>query len=289
MLQFSSPMFLTGARMLLSGCILISYLLLRKKIPKVSKKGWTSLIILAFFSIYLANVLEFWSLSHLTAAKTCFIYGLSPFITALLSYIHFKEKMTPLKWLGLTLGCFGFIPVIMNKTGTEGLLQAFGGFTWPELSMFGAAFFSVYGWIMLRLIVKDEEIPILFANGSSMLIGGTIALISSYYLENWLPLPFAPGSFFHLSTSLIFLSLLSNIICYNLYGFLLKKFTATFLSLIGLLSPLFTSIHSYILLGEALSPPIFLSTLIVLIGLGIVYREEKRQGYLKPSQQSDGQ
>ena len=280
MLQFSSPMFLTGARMLLSGFILIGYLLLKKKIPKISSKGWTSLIILALFSIYLSNILEFWSLSHLSAAKTCFIYGLSPFITALLSYIHFKEKMTRLKWLGLTLGCFGFIPVIMNKTGTEGLLQAFGYFTWPELAMFGAAFFSVYGWIMLRLIVKDEEIPILFANGSSMLIGGTLALFSSYFLENWLPYPIAPGSFVQLGSSLLFLSLLSNILCYNLYGYLLKKFTATFLSLIGLLSPLFTSLHSYFLLGEPLSPPIFLSTLIVLVGLGIVYREEKRQGYL---------
>ncbi len=280
MLQFSSPMFLTGARMLISGFILIGYLLLKNKIPKVSKKGWTSLFILALFSIYLANILEFWSLSHLSAAKTCFIYGLSPFITALLSYIHFKEKMTRLKWIGLTLGCFGFIPVIMNKTGTEGLLQAFGYFTWPELSMFAAAFFSVYGWIMLRLIVKNEEIPILFANGSSMLIGGILALLSSYFLESWSPLPIAPGSFVQLGSSLVFLSLLSNVLCYNLYGYLLKKFTATFLSLIGLLSPLFASIHSYFLLGEPLSPPIFLSTLIVLIGLSIVYREEKRQGYL---------
>lgn len=280
MLEFSSPLFLTGVRMLLSGFMLVGYLLWKDKIPQVSKKGWASLFILALFSIYLSNILEFWSLSHLSAAKTCFIYGLSPFITALLSYIHFKEKMTPFKWLGLSLGCFGFIPVIMNKTGTEGLLQAFGYFTWPELSMFGAAFFSVYGWIMLRLIVKDEEIPILFANGSSMLIGGTLALFTSFFFENWHPLPIAQGSLIPLGSSIVFLSLLSNVLCYNLYGYLLRKFTATFLSLIGLLSPLFTSLHSYFLLGEPLSPTIFLSTLIVLVGLSIVYREEKRQGYL---------
>jgi drug/metabolite transporter (DMT)-like permease len=280
MLQFSSPMFLTGSRMLISGLLLVSYMVFKNKIPKISKKGWLSLIILALFSIYLSNILEFWSLSHLSAAKTCFIYGLSPFMTALLSYIHFKEKMTKMKWIGLSLGCIGFIPIFMSKTGKEELLQAFGYFTWPELAMLGAAFFSVYGWIMLRLIVKDEEIPVLFANGSSMLIGGTLALFSSYFLETWSPFPIAAGSFYQLSSALIFLSLLSNVLCYNLYGFLLKKFTATFLSLIGLLSPLFTSLHSYILLGETPSPIIFGSTFIVLIGLGIVYKEEKRQGYL---------
>ena len=281
MLQFSSPMFLTGARMLISGLMLITYLAARRRIPSVSKKGWVSLIILALFSIYLSNILEFWSLSHLSAAKTCFIYGLSPFITALLSYIHFREKMTRLKWLGLSLGCLGFIPVIMNKTGTEGLLQAFGYFTWPELAMVGAAFFSVYGWVMLRLIVKGEEIPILFANGSSMLIGGSLALISSFFIETWSPSPIAPGSLLPLGSALIGLSLLSNIVCYNLYGYLLKRFTATFLSLIGLLSPVFTSLHSYFLIGEKPSPTILLSSLIVLLGLGLVYREEKRQGYLE--------
>jgi len=283
MLNFSSPMFLTGARMLLSGSMLISYLLFRKKIPTVSKKGWVSLLILALFSIYLTNILEFWSLSHLSAAKTCFIYGLSPFMTALLSYIHFQEKMTKLKWIGLTLGCFGFIPVIMQKTGTEGLLQAFGWFTWPEIAMFGAAFFSVYGWIILRLIVKEDSTPILFANGSSMLIGGTLALFSSILFEPWIPSPIASGSLIPLGSSIIFLSLLSNIFCYNLYGYLLKKFTATFLSLIGLLSPIFTSFHSYVLLGEKPSSAIFISTLLVLVGLAIVYFEEKRQGYLAKS------
>lgn len=273
-------MFLTGSRMLLSGLLLVGYTVFKNKVPRITKKGWLSLTILALFSIYLSNVLEFWSLSHLTAAKTCFIYGLSPFMTALLSYIHFKEKMTKMKWVGLLLGCVGFIPIFVSKTPKEELLQAFGYFTWPELAMLGAAFFSVYGWIMLRLIVKDEEIPILFANGSSMLIGGTLALLSSYFFEIWSPSPIQQGSFFQLSSALLFLTLLSNVFCYNLYGFLLKKFTATFLSLIGLLSPLFTSLHSYILLGETPSPIIFGSTFIVLIGLGIVYREEKRQGYL---------
>jgi len=280
MLQFTSPIFLTAIRMLLSGLILISYLAFKKKIPILSQKGWISIAILSLFSIYLSNILEFWSLSHLSAAKTCFIYGLSPFITALLSYFHFREKMTSLKWLGLSLGFLGFIPVILTKTGTESLVHAFGSFTWPELSMFGAAFFSVYGWIMLRLIVRDEEIPILFANGSSMLIGGLLALATSPFFESFSPSPIVSGGLLPLGASLIFISLLSNVLCYNLYGFLLKRFTATFLSLVGLLSPLFTSLHSFILLQEPFSPAILISTTAVLLGLGLVYREEKRLGYI---------
>jgi len=283
LLEFSPPIFLTGFRMTLGGIILLVYLFFRKKIPRfLSKRQIISILALSFFSIYLTNVLEFWSLSHLSASKTCFIYSLSPFITALLSYIHFKEKMTPMKWLGLSLGIFGVLPVLMSTTtGTEGLLGAFLVFTWPEIAMIGAVFFSVYGWVILRIVVKEEETSPLFANGASMLIGGILAFITSFIIDSWNPLPITSNSLPTLFGSIFFFTIISNILCYNLYGYLLKKYTATLLSLFGLLSPLFTSIHSWIILNESPSPLIIGSTFIVLIGLWIVYQEEQKLGYLK--------
>ena len=76
------------------------------------------------------------------------------------------------------------------------------------------------------------------------------------------------------------MTLVFNILCYNLYGFLLKKFTATFLSFIGLLSPIFASINGWLFLGESFSWVIFLSTGIVSMGLWIVYSAELKQGYI---------
>ena len=284
LLQYSPPIFLTGFRMTLAGVVLLLFLFLRKKIPKtISRRQIISLLALTFFSVYLTNILEFWSLSHLSATKTCFIYSLSPFITAILSYIHLKEKMTPMKCLGIFIGVLGFIPVIMFKTGTEGLLQAFCGFTWPEISMFGAAFFSVYGWVILRIIVKNENMSPFLANGVSMFLGGLLALGTSYFVDPWNPLPFTLSSFPTLFSNLLFLTFISNIICYNLYGFLLKRYTATLISIFGLLSPIFTSIHSFVILKEPFSPAIILSTFIVLFGLWIVYREEQKQGYIQSS------
>lgn len=281
LLALSPPIFLTGFRMTLGGLILLAYLFVRKKIPTTfSRRQILSLFALAFFTVYLSNILEFWSLNHLSASKTCFIFSLSPFMTALLSYVHFKEKITKMKLVGLSLGMLGFFPVFFCKTGTESLLDAFGGFTWPELSMIGAVFFSVYGWVMLRIVVKEEEISPFFANGASMLIGGILALFTSLFIDSWNPIPVANGGMPTLFGSIFVLTIISNILCYNLYGYLLKRYTATLLSLFGLLSPLFTSLHSWVLLNEAPSLSIIGSTFLVLIGLWIVYREEQRQGYL---------
>jgi drug/metabolite transporter (DMT)-like permease len=279
-LNYCPPFFATGARMTLAGILLLTFLLFTKRsLFKLTKKQWISIGFLALFSIYLTNVLEFWGLQYLSAAKTCFIYGLSPFFAALFSYIHFKEKMTSKKWLGLAIGFVGFIPVLTVQTGSEELLNAFGYFTWPTLAIMGAALFSVYGWILLRLVVKDQAISPVMANGSSMLIGGILALSHSFLVENWQPIPVSSEHLGFFLKGMLGMTLLYNVICYNLYGWLLKRFTATFLSFMGLLSPIFASISSWIFLGEPISWVILLSTAIVSLGLWIVYHAELKQGY----------
>ncbi len=280
-LAFSPPVFLTGFRMILAGTILLGYLGIAKRSSfKLEKNKWLCLLLLGFFSVYLANILEFWGLQYLSAAKTSFIYSLSPFFTALFSYIHFKEKMNGKKWIGLTIGFLGFIPVLMTQTGSEELFSVAGFLSWPTIALMGAALTAVYGWVLLRLILKNSEITPVMANGTSMLFGGVIALVHSFFIDSWSPIPVTEGHLYSMAKIVFILTVLSNIICYNLFGMMLKRFTATFLSFMGLLSPIFASITGWIFLGEPISWIIFLSTGIVSMGLWIVYYVELKQGYI---------
>ncbi len=280
-LQYTPPLFLTGVRMTIAGVLIIGFLaLFRRYSFKISKLQLASLGLLSIFSIYLSNALEFWGQQHLSAAKTCFIYSFSPLFAALFSYLHFGEKMNRNKWLGLAISVVGMVPVLQMQTGSEDLLQAFAFFSWPTLAVIGAALCSVYGWVLLRLIVKDGAISPLMANGSSMLMGGILALVHSSLVESWNPLPVAAGNTLPFLQGMGLMLLISNLLCYNLYGMLLRRFTATFLSFTGLLSPIFASINGWLILGEPLSWTILLSTGLVAIGLWIVYRAELKQGYI---------
>jgi len=280
-LQSSPPIFLTGSRMILAGIILLAYLFVRNRNAlKINKKQLFPLLALALFSIYLTNILEFWGLQHLSAAKTCFIYSLSPFFASIFSYIHFGEKMNLQKLIGLLIGFGGFVPVLMLQTGSEELLNAFSFFSWPELAIMGAALFSVYGWVLLRIIVKNQTLSPMYANGYSMVFGGSMALVHSFFVDSWNPLPIKEGALLHFIEGITLMILVSNIICYNLYGLMLRKYTATFLSFVGLLSPFFASLNSWLLLKEPPSWTIFLSTVVVICGLFIVYRAELNQGYI---------
>ncbi|MFY7843244.1 MAG: DMT family transporter [Rhabdochlamydiaceae bacterium] len=280
LLPFASPIFLTGFRMLIAGFILSAYYWLRKARFRLEKKEWISLTLLGFFSIYLTNILEFWGLKYMSAGKACFIYSFSPFFSAFLSYVHFKEKLNWQKIVGLSIGFAGIIPVLFTQSSKEQLLDISGFISWPALAIIAASFCSVYGWILLRVITKTQKMEPGQINGISMLIGGSCAFAHSLLADKWTPTPIQQGHFFEVLQYVILMTVISNIICYNLYGSLLRKYTATFLSFIGILSPIFASVNSWILLGEPLSPVIFASTAIVSLGLFIVYRTELKQGYV---------
>ncbi len=119
-LEHVQPLFLIGTRMFFAGFVLLSYqFLVKKQTLSLGRKTWWRLILLAIFNIYLTNVCEFWGLRYLTSFKTCFIYSLSPFLSALFSYFLFSEKLTSKKWIGLVIGFLGFLPILLNQTSSE--------------------------------------------------------------------------------------------------------------------------------------------------------------------------
>jgi drug/metabolite transporter (DMT)-like permease len=287
-LAYTTPLFLTGSRMVAAGILLMLYLWARKQFSlRLTRAQWISLGLLGFFNIYLSNLLEFWGLQFLTSAKACFIYSLSPFCAALFSYLHFKEKMTPRKWLGLSIGFFGIMPVVMMQTGSEHLLSLSNFFTWPTLALMGAAVTSVYGWVLLRVAVKDNPISPPLASSVSMVIGGSLALFHSFFVDSWTPVPVQMPHFGSFLQGGLLIMLISNIICFNIYGTLLRRYTATLLSFVGMLSPIFATLHGWIFLNESPSWLILLSTTILSLGMWLVYSSELRQGYVKESKKKN--
>lgn len=277
-LEYSQPFFLVGTRMMLAGVLLLGYQMYKgKETFKFNKQTWLRLGLLAAFNIYLTNVFEFWGLKYLTSFKTCFIYSLSPFMSALLSYFMFSEKLNLKKWTGLLVGFSGFIPILLSQTSSEEQTGSLFFFSWAELSVMAAAVSSVYGWILLRQLINQNQLSPLTANGFSMLMGGTTALVHSYMVENWDPIPVT--SFLPYFECTLLLILISNLICYNLYGSLLKKYSATYMSFAGFTTPLFTALFGWLFLGEVVTWPFYLSFIIVLCGLVIFDQEELKISY----------
>jgi drug/metabolite transporter (DMT)-like permease len=272
-LEYSEPIFLVGSRMLFAAVLLLAYqFIFHRERFIVRKKDFFRLLALAVFAIYLTNIFEFWGLKYLTSFKTCFIYSLSPFLSVLLSYMVLSETMTFKRWAGLGIGFLGFLPILMSQTQSEAEVGQLWVFSWPELSVVAAVICSVYGWILLKQVVTENQYSPVMANGVAMGIGGAVALVHSYFVENWDPIPVTEYlPFIYCSLVLI---LVSNILCYNLYGYLLKRFSATFVSFAGFTTPLFTALFGWIFLGETITWPFYFSFAIVFMGLLLFYQDE---------------
>lgn len=265
--------------MILAGMLMLGFLVFfNRKALRVHKKQVPYLLLLALTAVYLTNAFEFWGLQYLTAAKACFIYSLTPFVAALFSYLQFKEKVTPRKIMGLMIGFLGFIPVFLQQGRGEETLGGFFIFSWAEVALILATITSVYGWIVLRKLGKEDGMNPIMCNGTSMVIGGIMALAHSFFVENWAPLPVSDSTGF--MKGVLMIILISNLVCYNLYGWLLKRFSATFLSFAGLITPLFAAFFGWMIHGETMPWVFFVSVGILSIGLYLVYSEELRLGYI---------
>lgn len=263
-LNFVSPFFLTAVRFLLAGFgLLLFQFVFQRKHYYVPKNAWWKLIIIGLFNVYLTNGLEFWGLQYMTSFKTCFIYSLSPFLAALLSYCFLHEKMTKMKWFGLIVGFAGFIPILMDRSGEEGFNLGF--FSAAEIAVIGAALATVIGWITMRSCIHTNQCPFLMANAISMILGGFFSLITSSIAETWHPVPVI--SFWPFFWGMLVIVVITNFIGYNLYAYFLKRYSATFMSFCGFSTPIITAVFGWFVLKEHITLSFLISALLVFIGL----------------------
>ena len=279
-LDYGAPFFFVGVRMVAAGTLLLGYSLYKKNLVPIARKDFVNFFYIIFVHIYIVYMSDLWALQYMSSAKSSFIYNLSPFVAALFSYFYFSENMTPKKWLGLTIGFASSIPELYYSSPGDIDIAQCGFISWPEFFMIVSTVASVWGWVLLRDLVKDHAYEPSFVNGVGMFFGGILALITSFFVETWwIRSPVWDVKNFALLTAAIVIT--CNLIYYNMYGLLLRKYTATFLSFAGFLTPIIVAILGMVFLHEKVSGVFFVSVFAVAIGLYIFYQEELRQGYIE--------
>lgn len=270
----AQPLFLTAIRMMLAGVVFMGVQWWRGERLR-SRRDVLPFIVLAVTHIGLPFALEFWALQYISAAKTALIFNLSPFITAIVAYFLGTERISFTKGIGLLIGVFGVLPILMSQadageTGLASLFRISGG----ELAIIIAMISCSYAWVEFkRLLNRGYSAP--YINGIAMLGGGLGALVVSLYAESWNPWPVS--DWFTVIWTVAALILVGNVIFYNLYGELLKKYSATFLSFAGSFTPLITAAMQYVAFGEGVNWAFWVSLVLVTVGLYVFYGQEQRE------------
>ncbi len=257
--------------MVVAGTLLLTYKYVRAKTFFVLNKNhlWLYLQII-FFGVYLKYVLRYWSLTYMSSGKMAFLLNIGPFVAALFSYCAFSQKLSAKQWLGLIIGFVGIVPILLTTSTPEQLLGEIAFISWPELVLLIAVGCHCYGMIVAQKLVRDNNHSPVMINGVRMLGGGLLALLTAFLVEGFMPVNNLPL----FASWLALLILMSNIICHNLYLYLLKFYTVTFIAFTDFLSPFFSAFYGWLFLDEVITWHYYASGLIVFLGLYLFYQDE---------------
>ncbi len=273
-LNYAKPFFLIGFRMIMAGGIMLSFLyLFKRKQFYIKKKDIWLFIKVAIFHVYLAFIPEFWALQYLSSSKTNLIYSATPFIAALLAYFILKEKLSVKKTIGMLMGIGGLVPIFLTQTDIRETGMEFFSISLPEMVLLVAVFSAAYAWFIVKKLL-DKKYSLLMINGVAMLFGGIGALVTSFFVEGTATCPIFDFWPFLGWTSL--LVLVANLIVYNFYGWLLTKYSITFVISAGFLCPIFGAFYGYFFLSENITWHYFISLGFIILGLYLFYKDEVR-------------
>ena len=283
---YMKPIYFIALRMIIAGSVLLGYIHFFRKHSLVAWfKDLKLFLSIIFFHIYAAYVFEFLSLQYITSYKVCLLYSLTPFITALLCYVLFEQKLTVQKWIALLLGFCSMIPIFIS--GKKGVFTL----TFADITLLFAIACASYGWIIMKELILKGYSPVVI-NGISMFFGGILALGTALFLEGTQPfiidelpadllgkllMPYWGSVITSIAMAFICmfsLIIIANIIGYNLYGYLLRFYSATFLAFAGLMTPFFASIFGWLFLSEQVTSNFLLSLILTTLSLYLFYQEE---------------
>ena len=274
-LAIVSPVFLIGFRMTGAGLLLLGTLaLFSRKQFNLKRTDLLTFAKISFFHIYLAFIAEFWGLQYISGPKVALLFNFGPFITAILSYFMLRERLIWQQILGLIISFAGFLLIIFEHVPAEKIAGELFSISLPEIAILVSATSSVYAWLTIQKLGNKNYSPI-FINGMGMLGGGLLALITVPLFEAFPSLNLSEIR--QLSLWVGLLILISNVFCYNMYAWLLKRYSATFLSITGLTIPVFAALWEWLFLGKVMSLNFYCSLVIISTGLILFYLGESKR------------
>lgn len=293
LLSFMSPYLIVSSRMTIAGVLLLGYVWLRdRKQWRIEKQDVWLFVQAMFFHVALTYLLEYWGMQYVSSSVACLLFNLGPFITALFSYVLLHERITRTQFMGLCIGFLGFLPIIAFERGSA----SFCVVSWPELALIGAVATGCYGWILVQKLVSKRQYSPLMVNGVAKLGGGILVLALSFFIDG-MPSITIPdisalstidikvmeafgaikGAWVLVAFYLSMLIVNTSIIFYNFYAYLLRYYSATYLSFCGLTTPLFAALFGYLWLSEQLSWAFLVTIIMTSYGLYLFYRDELTQ------------
>ena len=238
-------------------------------LPRVNGRQVLGIFFLGLTGIFSYNLCFFWGLTMINANQASLIIATNPIFISLASALFFKEKLTPVKIIGLVLSVSGAL-VIISDGDIAGIFSS--GIGMGEIAIFGC----VASWVSYSIMgktVMNQLSPLASVCYSSLagtllltipaLWAGTFGHLGGYGPAEW-------GSLFYLG---FFGTVLGFFWYYQGIQSIGPMKAGVFINFV----PVSALILAFFILGEPVTPSILTGAVLVISGVFLTNIAGNRQ------------
>lgn len=255
------PLTLVVGRVGIAAVLL--YLVLRlqgRNLPKFGR-AWKHFAVMALFQNALPFALFNWGEQHIDSALAAILNGTTPLFTMLLAHLFIADdRLTMDKLLGIIVGFGGLLLLIAPS-----LFEGFQVTTW---GLIGVTFASVsYGIAIVYSRLHLRGLPPLVAPTAQLTLATLYMLPLSLIFEHPFSLPLPSLSAIG---SLVALAVFGTALAFVIYYYVIERTSATSVSMVTYLVPVFGVALGVAVLGEQLSWSAYVGCALILLGVMVV-------------------
>jgi drug/metabolite transporter (DMT)-like permease len=261
------PLFSFSIRFMITGgvLILVSYIFDRKskEIKKIT--FWRNALFIGAFLILGGHGLISYGAQYLSAGIASLLNSTIPLWVVLFMFLIYRNKITNLTKIGLTLGFSGMIILVGPSIGGD-----------QGLSLVGivSLLISSLLWALGSIFSSKVSLPqnFLLSAGMVTLIGGLLLLIPSVLTGELNLLPSYSDLDFNLLISYLFLIFIGTVIPLAEFYWLLKVSTAAVANTFAYMAPIVAVFLGWAILAESVTYLTIIATIVILIGVALIVR-----------------
>lgn len=274
---------IAAVRLALSTLVLLPLTISRHRdsLRALPARSWA---LVSLSGVFLALHFATWitSLEYTTVTNSAVFVSASPIFVALISGFVLRERIGSLTWVGLLVAIAGSVVIAVGDSCTApgGCSTLTGGsLLGDSLALAGAAAVAVYLVIGRRLRQSLDLTPyITLTYGAAAITLLLICLATATPLTGYPPLSYL---------WLILLALVPQTIGHTSFNWALKHLPATFVSVVTLGEPILSTLLALLILGETPTPIKVVGGVVVLLGIGLVVRQEASEATSPKDRQAD--
>lgn len=251
------PITIVFFRLTVSIFFLFGFALLFRRLNRIRRKDQKWFLLMALAEPFFYFLGEAYGLTMVTATMGAVIISTIPLMVPFASYYLFKERLTPMNYLGLIISFGGVLLVVLTKSG---------GFTadWKGVLLMFVAVISAVSYTMIVKLLADDYNPISITAYQSLY--GLIMFIPLFLI---IEVPHLDFSMVNTNSLLAvsYLGVFGSGICFILITIGIRELGAARANIFGNLIPVVTAILSFFLLKEAMPLLKIMGIFVVILGL----------------------